>query len=99
MQRGRAFILLLGFSAAALAGEVKVKIPAEGWSISFDSPRLSQEQESKKDGEYAFKANSDRFNISLFVEKPHGAGSSHKDCYEFYWPQASRNPMIAKDTI
>ena len=29
MQRGRAFILLLGFSAAALAGEVKVKIPEE----------------------------------------------------------------------
>jgi hypothetical protein len=35
----------------------------------------------------------------LFVEKPDAAGSTHKDCYDFYWPQASKNPMIAKDTI
>ncbi len=80
-------------------GNVKVKIPKEGWSISFDSPPLSQEQESRNIDDYAFKATSGRFNISLFVEKPRGTGSSHKDCYQFYWPRASQNPMIAKNTV
>jgi hypothetical protein len=99
MKKGKLFLLLLGFSAVSFAGEVRVKIPKQGWFISFDSPPLSGKQESKRNGDYAYKANSDRFNISFFVEKPHGAGSTHKDCYDFYWPQASRNPMIAKDTI
>jgi hypothetical protein len=92
-------IVLVGFSAASLAGEVKVTIPHEGWSITFDSPPLSKERESKKSGGYAFQANSGRFNISLFVEEPHGVGGSHEDCYEFYWPRATRNPMIAKDSV
>jgi hypothetical protein len=99
MRRIGALILLLGFWAAAFAAEVKVKIPNEGWSISFESPRLSEKKESKQNGEYAFKARMDRFIISLFVEKPHGPGSAHKDCYEFYWPLASRNPWIAKDSV
>src|SRR5262245_47695883 len=99
MKKRMVFILLLGFAAVAFAAEQAVKIPKQGWSISFDSPPLSDKQDSKRGGDYAFKATSDRFNISLFVEKPHGAGSTNKACYEVYWPQASRNPTIAKDTV
>jgi hypothetical protein len=33
------------------------------------------------------------------VENPGGPGKTHKDCYEFYWSQSSRNPRIAKDTV
>lgn len=88
-----------GSSANALLEQVKIQIPEEPWSISFDSPRLSEKKESRRDADYAFTATSDRFNISLFVEKPHGAGDSHKDCYRFYWPQASQSPLIAKDTV
>ena len=91
--------LLLAFRGTALASAERVEIPDQGWSISFDSPPLSQKEESKQPGEYAFRANSERFNISLFVEKPHGSGNSSKSCYDFYWPRASQNPMIAKDTI
>ena len=66
----------------------------------FDSPELSQPQESRRgEGEYAFKANSGRLNISLFVENPGGPGRTHRDCYEFYWTQSGRNPRIAKDTV
>src|SRR5581483_11784692 len=32
-------------------------------------------------------------------EKPRGRGDSHRAAYEFYWPQASKNPMIDKGTI
>jgi hypothetical protein len=66
----------------------------------FDSPVLSQPQESKRvEGEYAFRASSGRFDISLFVENPGGPGKTHRDCYAFYWAQSSRNPRIAKDTV
>jgi hypothetical protein len=91
--------VVLALVASAGAAPVQVEIPKEGWSIAFDSPSLSKQQESRGDGEYAFRANSGRFNISLFVEKPGGAGRTHRDCYEFYWSQARRNPMIAQDSV
>ena len=36
--------------------------------------------------------------MSALIEKPNG-GPSNKECYEFYWRDESRNPMIAKETI
>ena len=91
--------VVLAFTGRAGAVPVKVDIPKEGWSIAFDSPSLSKQEESRGDGEYAFRASSGRFNISLFVEKPGGAGKTHRDCYEFYWSLAKRNPMIAQDSV
>ena len=93
-----AVLVAITFPAIAFAENVEVNIPGEGWRISFDAPALSQKQEARRGGDYAFKATSDRFNISLFVEQPQGKGDTHRDCYRFYWPQVSRNPMIAKDT-
>ena len=80
-----AFVLVFVPACAelAMATAVKLEIPKQGWSIAFDSPALSQPQESRRgEGEYAFKANSGRFNISLFVENPGGPGRTHRDCYE-----------------
>jgi len=92
-------VILLASAGSVIAVPLTVEIPKEGWSIAFDSPSLARQQESRGDGEYAFKASSGRFNISLFVEKPGGTGKSHRDCYEFYWSQAKRNPMIAQDSV
>ena len=86
-------------SVSALTEKTAVNVPDQGWQISFDSPPLSNKQESKRGDDYAFKADSGRFNISLFVEQPRGTGNSHRDCYGFYWAQASRNPKIARDTV
>lgn len=97
-----AFVLafVLAYTGRATATAVKLEIPKQGWAIAFDSPVLSQPQESKRgEGEYAFRASSGRFNISLFVENPGGPGKTHRDCYAFYWAQSSRNPRIAKDTV
>ena len=99
MNRSLLFLVGLAAIAPVLAAHVDVKIPKENWSISFDSPPLAEKQESKKSGEYAFSANSGRFNISFFVEKPKAAGSGNRAVYEYYWPLASQNPLIAKDTI
>jgi len=97
----RVFVLavVLASVVTAMAANVEVKIPKEGWSIFFDSPPLSKKQESKKSGEYSFSANSGSFNLSLFVEKPRGDGTTNKDCYQYYWSRGSQNPLIAKDTV
>lgn len=85
--------------AAAFADRSVIKIPGQQWAISFDSPALLGAEEQSKDGNFAFGANSGLFNISLFVEKPRGSGATHQDCYQFYWPGASRNPLIEKKSI
>jgi hypothetical protein len=53
--------VVLAFTGPAGAVPVKLDIPREGWSIAFGSPSLSRQQESRGDGEYAFRANSGRF--------------------------------------
>ncbi len=92
-------VLLPSIGPVAQAETAEVKIPKQGWSIFFDSPPSTNKRDSKKGGDFAFMAGSGRFNVSLYVEKPHGGGDTHKACYEFYWPKGSRNPMIAKDTV
>jgi hypothetical protein len=78
-----------------------IVVPGEGWRISFDSPALAETPAFRKNGasDYAFRGNSGRFNISIFVETPQGPGKTPKACHDFYWPKASRNPLIAKDTV
>ena len=99
MGRALVSIFLLMLASPAIAANERVGIPREGWSIAFDSPPLSGREESRKGGEYAFRASPGRFNVSLFVENPRNSPGSHRDCYEFYWPLASRNPRIASDTV
>lgn len=93
------FTFLFVLVTPAFAKRVEVKIPGEGWKIRFESPPLSNIEDSSEPGGYSFRGNSGRFNVSLFVETPASAGKSHQDCYRFYWPQASRNPLIAVDTV
>lgn len=85
--------------ADKLTSMTDIPIPGEGWSIEVESPALSEKKESREDGNYVFNAGSERFNLSLFVEQPQGAGKTHEDCYGFYWPQASRNPRIVKVSV
>lgn len=93
-------ILILFFVPVQLQAEqVNIAIPGQNWKLSFDAPPLSDKKESRRGGEYVFKANSGRFNISFFVEVPKGDGRTHRDCYAYYWPLASRNPNIDKDSI
>jgi hypothetical protein len=42
----------------------------------------------------------DRFNLSLYVERPGCAGeSTHKANFECFWPKAKRNPMIDQASV
>lgn len=79
------------------AGRVEIEIPGEGWSLSFVAPPLSESQEKRQGENYAFMAKGGRFNLSVFVEKPQKNGGSHKDCADYYWQLAQRNPAITKN--
>lgn len=92
-------VLFLVVAAPVFGEAVEIEIPKEGWRVRFDSPQLSDRQESHKSGGYAVRGSSARFNLSLFVEEPGAVGKTHQDCYSFYWPQASRNPLIEKESV
>jgi hypothetical protein len=92
-------LLVVVLSSLAFAEVTTVRIPGQDWVISFNSPPLSGKQTGGNERNYAFRANSGRFNVSLFVESPQGA-ASHEDCYKFYWTKGSSGgPPIDKKTI
>jgi len=86
-------------NAGDLAQLRSIPIPGQGWKITFSAPPWKHRWESKSGGDYQFKGNCDRFNLSLFVEAPRRADGVHKDCFEFYWPQSAKNPLIDKESV
>lgn len=91
-------LFLLVLPIPSFADAVSIPIPNQGWSIALNAPPFARKQGQQNGPNYIYKANSDSFNLSIFVEPQAKAGGS-KECYEFYWPQASRNPLISKPTI
>lgn len=77
----------------------QIAIPDANWMIEFESPVLGKMQESRSEKDFAVSASAERFNLSIFVGQPHGDGTSHEECYKFYWAQLSRKPQIAKETV
>ncbi len=84
---------------AAKSTHMEIAIPNETWSISFDAPALSDVKQSEESGDFQFSGNSHLFNLSFFVEKPRGKGTTHLDCRDFYWAKARKNPRIEKKSI
>jgi hypothetical protein len=76
----------------------RLRIPGRGWSLAITAPALGRIEEENRGRNYSFRANAERFNLSLFVEQPQGAWA-HRECYEFYWAQAKRNPMIDQSSV
>lgn len=89
---------LLFLVCPAFAETVSIPVSDQGWSIRVDAPPFEKKTGGDQGPNYVYKANSGRFNLSFFVE-PKAGGDSHKECFEHYWPMASRNPLIDKSTI
>ena len=90
-------IVTLIWSYAEAKTEI-IPIPGKGWHVEVDVPTILQKEGSPRGDDYVFQANSGRFNMSLFVEKPNGRGS-HEQCFEYYWPMGKRNPMIDQSSV
>ncbi|HSI63095.1 MAG TPA: hypothetical protein VLE43_08245, partial [Candidatus Saccharimonadia bacterium] len=94
-------LLSLSFLSAASAAEIKIPLVGLGWQIAFEGPTLKKYALDYPSGSVQFRANSGRFNVSVFVEPPPASAKAgtHAACRDFYWPQAKRNPIIVADTI
>lgn len=92
-------LTLTACMTASRAEERTFPIPGEGWRVVVDVPPLTKIEEPRRGVDYTLKAQSGRFNLSLFVERPQSAQGSHKECYEFYWAQSRRNPAIDQQSV
>jgi hypothetical protein len=80
-----------------LAEPFALPISKLGWTIKMDAPAFTEKKSEEIEGDFVFRATSERFNISIFVEP--GKIGGNKECYQYYWPLASKNPRISKPTI
>jgi hypothetical protein len=94
----RLTLALLALPLVATAEVVSIPVPDQGWQITLDTPHFAQKAGQKQGPNYVYQANSDKFNLSIYVEPPAKAGGN-KECYEHYWALASRNPLISKPTV
>lgn len=92
--------LLILASTSAWAESTALNIPGQGWKVTFDAPSLTKVKEGNTANQYMYFGNADRFNLSLFVEAPTcSGGDSHEDFFKCFWPKASRNPIIKKESV
>jgi hypothetical protein len=77
-----------------------IEIPGQGWSIvTFNAGQVETGRQSS-DRQFVYEATSKQgFNISIWVEAPEGPGMRHEDVFNYYWPKASRNPLIDPRTV
>lgn len=76
------------------------QVPNSGLVLFIDVPGLRKTGEKGDiNSGYAFEGASSRFTVTFFVEPPHGAGATHDAVRDYYWPLASRNPLIDKSSV
>jgi hypothetical protein len=79
---------------------VVLDIPGQGWSIIIpDAGQVEIDRQSSVQ-QFVYQATSRQgLNVSIWVETPDGVGSHHEDVFNYYWPKASRNPLIDPRTV
>ena len=87
------FALFLVVPATLFAGQITIPIPNQGWKITLDAPPFAIQQGQQQGPNFVFRANSGKFNLSIFVEPQAKPGGS-KECYEYYCALSQRNPLI-----
>lgn len=76
------------------------QVPNSGLALFIDVPGLRKTgEEGDIDSGYSFKGSNGRFTVTFFVEPPHGTATTHEAVHDYYWPLASRNPMIDKSSV
>ncbi len=97
----RFLLLLVGaLPGMACAAPTTVAIPGQGWQVSFDAPPLAERKEADHPEQYMFFGTAGRFNVSIYVEPPGcNRGATHADFIDCFWPRASRNPVIVRESI
>ena len=92
-------LIALIASSVSQAEEVEISIPDQGWKIKYDAPIVKSYRGRTSKGDFIYEsASRNGFYISIFVETPSGK-KGHKNCADYYWSMAKKNPKIDKSTI
>jgi hypothetical protein len=82
------------------AAKMDIAIPGQAWKVRVSNPGFGELQKRDEPGHFACRGQTaDGFNLSVFVEKASGTGAQPSDVFDFYWPQAKRNPLIEPSSI
>jgi hypothetical protein len=86
---------------AALLEPMAIEVPKEGWKIIIPNQGFGELHTQLQAGQFTCRGQSkDGFNISIFVEPPQGKGGTRNDdVHAYYWPRASRNPMVEEKSV
>ena len=85
---------------SAPTGKLRIEIPQQGWGITVLSPGLRELGKQSNDSQFVYQAaGRNGFNLSIFVERPGRGGMQNRDVFNFYWPKASRNPLIDEKSV
>ena len=76
-----------------------MRIPDQGWQITFDAPVVTKVKETNSQTQYYFSGNSDRFNLSLTVETPSCPGESLEDNYKCILQKIESIPGVVRQSI
>src|SRR5436190_10273193 len=79
---------------------VAIEIPGEGWSILIFNAGQVEVGRQASERQFVYEATARQgFNLSIWVETPDGPGTRHEDVFNYYWPKASRNPLIDPKSV
>ena len=91
--------MLLLVSNQAFSESTYVTIPGEGWSLSLDTPPMTATKSQAEGRLLRYTGSSITTGVTLSVNTEIEASGSHKECFDFYWGKAQKNPMLMKETI
>jgi hypothetical protein len=79
---------------------VLIEIPGQGWSVAILNAGQTEVSRHLVERQFIYEATSRQgFNVSIFVEAPDGPGTRNEDVFNYYWPKASRSPLIDPRTV
>lgn len=84
----------------SVARNLKIEIPEQGWSIGIWNCGFGRLAKESNRGQFICRGTAQNgLNLSIFVESPHGNGMGTEDVSQYYWPKASRNPLIDAQSV
>jgi hypothetical protein len=91
-------LALLCCAQSALAGELRIPVPGEGWTLKLDAPSMS-EVPAAREG-HVYTGNAGKLNLSLHVSKPLcDGGDSNENVYKCFGAKMQGIPYIINGSI
>ncbi|MFS2004114.1 hypothetical protein ACEN9F_10860 [Duganella sp. CT11-25] len=91
-------LALLCCAQSALADELRIPVPGEGWTLKLDAPSMS-EVPAAREG-HVYTGNAGKLNLSLHVSKPLcPGGDSNENLYKCFGAKMQGIPHIINGSI